>query len=52
MKQIVYIVRNEGLTPTSSYNEIIMVTESNKDARICLETCKEVRLKLMENEQK
>lgn len=40
MKRIVYIVRNECLTPTSSYNEIIMVTESIKEARICLETCK------------
>ena len=40
MKRIVYIVRNECLTLTSSYNEIIMVTESIEDARICLETCK------------
>lgn len=38
MKRIVYIVRNECLTPISSYNDIIMVTESLDDAKVCLET--------------
>lgn len=36
----VFIVRNECLTPTSSYNDIIMVTESLDNAKVCLDTCK------------
>lgn len=36
----VYIVRNECLAPTSRYNDIILVTESLNDAKVCLETSK------------
>ena len=36
----VYIVRNECSILNSISNDIILVTESFKNAKICLETCK------------
>ena len=40
MKQMVYTVMNECLTKTSSYHDIIMITGSIDNAKVCLETCK------------
>lgn len=44
----VYVVMNGGLTPTSSYNEIILITENIKSAETCLETFKNDTIRQMD----
>lgn len=47
----VYIVMNEGLTPSSSYKDIILVTESLMTAETCLEAFKNDTIRQMDNEE-